>query len=363
MIGIDARAAAEVPAGRGRYVRELLRALDALDGDETYLLYCREAADLGLGERFRWVAVPAADPWWHLRTAVLASRACDVYLSTNSYLTTWFAWCPTATTVHDLVAFRSDAPARRSSERIEKATIRPALRRTRRLLCVSEATRADLAARWPATAGKSVTIPLAADALFAAALPSPADRPYVLTVGTLEPRKNLTRLLDAWASLAPEERGEHELLVVGPKGWEQEEVLRRAHGAPGVRLLGHVSDAELASLYAGSTVFAYPSLYEGFGLPVLEAMAAGATVLTSAVSSLPEVAGDAALLVDPTDVEAIRAGLARLLGDPALRARLAEAGRARATGFSWARTAAATLVQLRALAIGTRRAQRRRARA
>jgi glycosyltransferase involved in cell wall biosynthesis len=163
-------------------------------------------------------------------------------------------------------------------------------------------------------------------------------RPYVLAAGTLEPRKNLERLLDAWAQLAPALRDAHELVLVGPAGWEADSILGRARGA-GVRITGYVPDEELAALYGGCELFCYPSLYEGFGLPVLEAMRAGAPVITSNVSSLPEVAGDAAVMVDPLSVDAIGSAIARLLVDPDERARLRNAGRARAAAFSWERTA------------------------
>ncbi|NHC16223.1 glycosyltransferase family 4 protein [Motilibacter deserti] len=350
VFGIDARAAAEVPAGRGRYVRELLRALSSLPHEgERYVLYCRQPADLGLDSRFTWRQLPLPDPAWHLQAAVLASRQCDAFLSTNSYLTAWFTWRPTAVTVHDLVPFRPDAPALKSAQRIEKATIGIALRRARRFLCVSQATRRDLVSRWPATASRARVIPLAADSRFSTASAAVREHPYVLAVGTLEPRKNLPRLLDAWAALSDAERGAHELLLVGPTGWEAEEIVNRAAGAPAVQLLGQVSDDELAALYAGSTLFAYPSLFEGFGLPVLEAMAAGAPVVTSSVSSLPEVAGDAAVLVDPLDTSALRDALASLLTDPARRSALSAAGRARAARFSWERTARETRDVLRSL--------------
>ena len=165
-----------------------------------------------------------------------------------------------------------------------------------RCVCISEATRTDLVARFPAASGKAVVAPLAADPRFFAA-PDEAGiaslrarhelrRPFVLAAGTLEPRKNLTRLLAAYAQLPDALREAHELVIVGPGGWEMEETLRAARaGGDDVRLLGHVSDADLALLYGSCAAFAYPSLYEGFGLPVLEAMAAGAAVLTSSSSS------------------------------------------------------------------------------
>ncbi len=170
---------------------------------------------------------------------------------------------------------------------------------------------------------------------------------FVLCTGTLEPRKNLLRLIDAFVALPDELRAGHELALVGPRGWEAEEIEQRvaAHSAV-VRVLGYVSDDDLAALYQSCTAFCYPSLYEGFGLPVLEAMTCGAPVLASDIPSLREVAGDAALYVDPLDTDAIRAGLERLLGSGDERGALAERGRGRAQEFSWDRTARELLAAL-----------------
>jgi glycosyltransferase involved in cell wall biosynthesis len=356
---IDARAAAEVPAGRGRYVRELLRALAVLPAaaDARFVLYARERwEDPALDERFDWRLVPLPDPLWHLAVAARASRAADVVLSTNSYLTAWGTWKPTAVVVFDLVAFVPQAQAQSRAARIEHLTIRPALRRAAALPCISRAARDDLVRRFPAAAGKASVIPLAADARFGTPVdPAPVlarhgiDTPYVLAVGTVEPRKNLERLLGAWALLPDAVRDAHVLALVGPRGWDDGAILASARSA-GARLLGHVSDADLHALYAGCAAFAYPSLYEGFGLPVLEAMAAGAPVVTSSVSSLPEVAGDAALLVDPRDEPAIAAALTRLLTEPALADDLRARGVERAAAFSWRRTAHETYALLTTLA-------------
>jgi len=355
-VAIDARAAAEVPAGRGRYVRQLLEALGELpdSDDDRYSLYAREPWG-DLDERFEWKIVPQPDPLWHLQAGRRASREADVFLSTNSYLTAWFTSVPTAVVVHDMVAFATGASAQSRAARIERATIRLALRRASALVCVSAATRNDLVARFPAAAAKAEVIPLAASRRFrqAHAGDVPArhglDRPYVLAVGTLEPRKNLERLLAAWTALPERLRHGHALALVGPRGWDDRGILSAAQQA-GAHLLGQVSDADLAALYAGCACFAYPSLYEGFGLPVLEAMSAGAPVVTSRVSSLPEVAGEAALLVDPRDVEAIAAALVTVLDDPGVAADLSARGRARAAEFSWERTARETRQLLGAIA-------------
>lgn len=354
-VGIDARAAAEVPAGRGRYVRELLTALSTLDAaqDVQFRLYARESWGALPAERFRWELIDRPDPLWHLAAARRVNGECAVFLSTNSYLTAWFTRVPTSIVIYDLVPWTHPDTANRRSAVIERATIRPALRRAAALPCISEATRADLVARFPVARDRASVIPLAADADFAEPVPMPGhpelQHPYVLAVGTLEPRKNLERLIDAWVRLPADVRGDHELALVGPRGWEEAGILQKAadHGA---RLLGRVSEDELRALYAGATAFAYPSLYEGFGLPVLEAMAAGAPVITSTCSSLPEVAGEAALLVDPEDVGALTEALRRVLTDQALADDLRTRGRQRAAEFSWHRTAAETLTLLRATA-------------
>jgi glycosyltransferase involved in cell wall biosynthesis len=356
-IGIDARAAAEEPAGRGKVVRELLRAVARRDDPHRYLLYTRRPWLEQLDERFHWRAVVGGEGLWHLRTARAANRECEVFLSTNSYLTPWFTSVPSAILVYDLVPFLPGTPARRRSALVERVTLRRALRRVSAALCISEATRADLVRLFPQAAAKASVVPLAADEhladppasdeLEAVRAQYRLDRPFVLHTGTLEPRKNLVRLFDAFAPL----RDRSLLVLAGPRGWDDDEIVRRA-GELGdsVRLLGHVSDGDLAALYRLCEVFCYPSLYEGFGLPVLEAMQAGAPAITSRVSSLPEVGGDAAVYVDPTSVEDIRNALDRLLSSPEERAALTERGRRRAAQFSWQRTAEEILGRLSALA-------------
>ncbi len=356
-IAVDARVADEVPAGRGRYVRELLRALARLDTPHRYDLICRTPWDGGLDERFRWIAVRAGDPRWLLGAARAARRA-DVVWATSSYALCALVDRPSAATVFDLVAFDQAMRAPRGAL-AERLTLPLAARRARALLCISEATRGQLIARLPRAAGRAEVTPLAADPAFGHAQPGDAEaplrhgieRPYVLSTATLEPRKNLPRLIEAFAALPTDVRDGHELVLVGARGWEEDETLAAVRRHAGlVRTLGYVDDPDLRALYRRATVFAYPSLGEGFGLPVLEAMTAGVPVLTSNRSSLPEVAGGAARLVDPEDTGAIRDGLAALLRDDAERDGRAAAGRERARGFSWDATARATLAALERIA-------------
>jgi alpha-1,3-rhamnosyl/mannosyltransferase len=352
-IGIDARAATEVAAGRGRVVRELLRALAARRHDDhRYVLYARQAwsdraleSDGGLDERFRWKLIDARSPFWHLLAARAGSRECDVFLSANSYLTTWFARIPSVLLVYDLVTFEPALQPNRQSALIERITLPPAVRRAACFLAISQATADALTKRFPAAAGRTAVVLLGntpalapnLDATEAATLP-PAG--FVLSVGTLEPRKNLPRLVAAFRGLDEELRRAHPLVVVGAVGWQTGETLQALRSlGDGCVMLGHVSDAALAELYRRCAVFCYPSLGEGFGLPVLEAMAAGAAVLTSNTSSLPEVGGEAVAYADPYDVEGIRAQIAGLLASPERRAELGERARERARQFSWERFA------------------------
>jgi glycosyltransferase involved in cell wall biosynthesis len=365
-IGIDARAASEVPAGRGRFVRELLHSMAELDAPHRYELYARTAWDDGrLDDRFRWQLVDAADPRWNIRVGLTAHRSSDVFFSTNSYLTAWFTRVPTALNVFDMIAWEAPESAQRRAARIERRTLGRALRRAGHVFCNAEATRRDLLKRFEWASARTSVVPLAADDQFGEPISKAArddvlrrlnlDRPFVLAIGTLEPRKNLGRLIDAFVALPDELRRKHLLALAGPRGWEDEEIhVKAGSERDSVRVLGHVTDDELVALYGSCAAFCYPSLYEGFGLPVLEAMRAGAPVVTSNLSSLPEVAGDAAEYVDPRDTAQITSAMELLLTDASRREELARQGRERAKTYSWRATASAILRQLEALGSRTR---------
>ena len=223
------------------------------------------------------------------------------------------------------------------------------LRRADGLIAISESTRDDTVRMMRVPAEKiAVVYPGIAEEFFSvapAAIESVRRRyalskPFVLSVGTVEPRKNLDTLLDAFAALPGALRDAFDLVHAGPLGWSSEKTAARL-GA--IRYLGYVPEPDIAPLTAAAAVFAYPSLYEGFGFPVAQAMAAGVPVITSNVSSLPEIAGDSALLIDPRSLNDLRGALTRLLESPALRTELAARGRARARRFTWQACAAQSL--------------------
>jgi glycosyltransferase involved in cell wall biosynthesis len=248
-------------------------------------------------------------------------------------------------TVHDMTAALFPELHTRGNVQADARFSENVLRRADRLIAVSESTRRDVVKLLGVAPERIEVIYPGVDDRFREMTPEKAAatlarlglaRPYVLFLGTIEPRKNLDRLLDAWARLEPSVGGEAELVVAGPAGWSSEATLARLRAPErGVRYLGYVGETDLPALTAGAMIFAYPSLYEGFGFPVAQALAAGVPVLTSNASSLPEVVGEGGILVDPRSVGQIRDGLQRLLTSPSLRHQTAAAGRRHAERFRW----------------------------
>ena len=257
---------------------------------------------------------------------------------------------PWVATVHDLHFLHEPDHFTRRGVRVFTRFLDLVRSEAAMVVCPSQATAADCrdagidADRLRVVPWASSSVPATAAAVERVRRVHALQRPYVLFAGTVEPRKNLGRLLAAFERLGPVDA---ELVLVGPEGWG-------GLDTGGARRLGFLPRAELDALYAGAAAVCYPSLREGFGLPVLEAMAQGAAVVTSSTTSTAEVAGDAALLVDPLDVDAIAGALQRVLADPNLARRLGDAARLRAAEFTWARTAEGTVDAYRAAAgVGT----------
>ena len=239
---------------------------------------------------------------------------------------------PLVVSVHDLVVLRHPHTMSSWNRLYTRATIRRMLGAADRVIAPTEDSADDLERLARVPTDKLRIVPIGIDAHFygAPAAPAPLREPYVLFVGSLEPRKNLPRLVQAVRELR--RRGFRELLVIaGGDGWGGERL-----GDDGIQLLGHVSDETLHALYARASCLAIPSLHEGFGLPAVEAMAAGCPVVASERGALPEVCGDAAVLVDPLDVGAIATGIERAIAQADV---LRALGRRRAADFTWTRAA------------------------
>jgi glycosyltransferase involved in cell wall biosynthesis len=356
--------------GTERYALEIIQHLMALPqasahqwrlyvdhqptGDEPW-------AASGLPGNAELCVLPARRMWTHRALAAEVTKQPPDVLFVPSHLIPFVLPLrrlpPAVVTIHDLGYYAfPQAHEWRQRLYLDWGT-RWSVAAATRVIAISHATAADLARMGGARAAKIRVVHEAAGAL---PVPTPQETaavcarygltgPYALYVGTLQPRKNLARLLTAYERLC--ERGEaiFDLVLAGKVGWLSQEIVaqaERSRYAERIHLPGYVADADLPALIAGARLFTFPSLYEGFGLPILEAQSLGVAVMSAKGSSLPEVAGDAALYVDPTDVEAIAQAMLRLSQDEALRQELIEAGYRNVQRFSWAKVAAETLAVL-----------------
>jgi glycosyltransferase involved in cell wall biosynthesis len=358
-VAIDARKLHDF--GIGTYIRNLLRHLARIDQQSEYVLLCA-AADMhvppALGPNFRAVLEPSPNyslrEQWHV-PLVLRREKPDVYHAPH-YVLPAAVMCPSVVTIHDCIhlMFPQYLPNRRAYL-YARTVMWAAAKRADAILTVSEASKRDILRFFDVKPEKVVVVHNAIDERF---WTPPADdevarvreryqleHGFVLYAGNIKPHKNLVRLIEAFDEIRRGDFEEMKLLIIGDE-ISKMPALRRAvhqhHLHKQVRFLGYVSDETLAILYRLAAVFVFPSIYEGFGLPPLEAMASGAPVVTSNVSSLPEVTGDAAVLVNPHDTSSIVQGVRRVLSDPAFADQLRQRGPVRARQFSWERSVAKT---------------------
>jgi glycosyltransferase involved in cell wall biosynthesis len=371
-VGINALLLSRQPgyrrSGIGRYLDRLLEALPAALDDDALVVYAGRGVsppDRVLARSWRSTPISVERPpmrvaWEQAALPFVARRdRLDVFHGTMNVLPRWLP-CPGVVTIHDLAFLRwpEQVPVRRY--RYLATAVRAAAKRAARVIAVSESTKRDVVELLGVDPARITVTYLGVDARFrpssAAELAAFRERahlhrPYVLAVGNLEPRKNLPALLRAFARLASEIP--HQLVLVGAEGWLTGEIhmtVERLRLGDRVRMTGFVEDDELPAWYGGADLFVYPSLYEGFGLPVVEAMACGTPVVTANASSLPEVAGDAAVTVEPRDDDTIAAGMRRVLSDATLARALRGRGRERAESFTWERTAKQTVAVYREVA-------------
>jgi glycosyltransferase involved in cell wall biosynthesis len=345
--------------GRGRtgdesYTVNLLRELPAAAPELSFACSLRDPgnlpADVPPAVRPLRLAVP--NPYRRIPFAFPAlARRQGAALAHLHYFVSPRLPCPAVVTVHDISYARAPELFSRRDRALLRL-VRGSVRRAARVIAVSEFTRSDLCDLYRLDPEHVVAIPNGVSAHFR---PLPAagarvrerfglDGPYVLCVGALQPRKNVPRAVEAFARLGPAAQ-DCALVVAGGDRRGRAEVLdtvQRVRLNGRVHLLGHVDEDDLPALYSGARALVFPSLYEGFGLPALEAMACGTPVVASRTTGLAEAVGDAGLTVDPRSADDLAEALARALTDDALRERLIAAGKARAAAFSWARTARST---------------------
>jgi glycosyltransferase involved in cell wall biosynthesis len=362
-IGIDARIVYFARGGISNYVLYLLRALAALDADaEYYVLRSRKDRGFSVpGPNFHpavcWTPSHHRLERWALGVEV-ARLKLDL-LHTTDFIPPAFGYRRSVITIHDLNFLYYPQFLTTESHHYYNRQIEWAVRRADHILADSHATEADLTSLLEVPSAKITVVHLAAAPAFRPLADGEARRiaarhdlepGYLLFVGTLEPRKNLPGLLQAYRLLLDGRATAAPLVLVGGKGWLYDEVFERVealHLDGHVHFLHDVPDTDLPGLYNAASVLTTPSFYEGFGLPALEAMACGTPVVVAERASLPEVVGEAGLLVNPDDVDDIAQALNRVLADESLRARMRTLGLAQAARFTWERTAQATLAVYR----------------
>jgi len=385
----DARVIQDHFPGIGRYAHSLLGALPAhLRPDESLIVLRDPSArntrlDLARLQHPRIAWIDYGTPIFHpanlLREPPALPAGPEPMVAHYPYYVRPCAGrAPSVTTLYDAISLVYPQLVPSAPRRLLiRVLTNLAVRASTAFVTISQASARDIERHWPATRGRITVTPLAADAVFT---PQPPERcaaarakfglpeHFTLYLASNKPHKNLIRLIDAWAILisqlpgakpgrAPQSKiqnPESQILVIAghqdPRYPQAQERARALGIADQVRFIGEVSNADMPALYSACALFVFPSLYEGFGLTPLEAMACGAPVACSNTSSLPEVAGDAALLFDPTDVEAIAAACARVLTNPALRQELRASSVRQAARFTWAETARRTLEVYRRIA-------------
>jgi len=362
-IAIDAHSVGSGLGGNETYATNLIEALAEIDSVNRYTLYVTKKEAI---ERFakRWSNVQVRQTLPHTPlvriplTLSIELRRRPVDILHVQYTSPPFTPCPVVNTIHDLSFEHLPETFRGRSWRQMRFTIRRSAHAAEHILTDSSYSRDDILKTYNLSPERVTATPLAASAKFRPVEDiNEIERvrqkyfiagDYILTVGSIQPRKNLPRLIRAFAALCRESniRPLPTLVVVGKRGWLYEETLEAAANSQvreRILFTDYVPDDDLPALYSGAKCFVYPSYFEGFGIPPLEAMSCGTATITGNRTCFPEIIGDAGLMVDPFDERSMLDGIARVLSDPKLRAELKVKGMARANMFDWKETAKQTL--------------------
>jgi len=362
-IAIDAHSVGTQLAGNETYAVNLIEALAQIDQVNQYTLYVtRDEAVARFADRWPNFQVKRTLPHTPLvripLTLSVELRRSPVDLLHVQYTAPPFARCPIVSTIHDLSFEHLPETFTRHSRAQLRLTVRRTARKAARILTLSEFSRRDIIETYAVNPDRVLVTPAAAPARFAPVeneteLKEIRERyrikaNYLLSLGSLQPRKNLARLIEAYASLQKLCSNDQlpQLVFAGKPGWLDDEIYRaaqRENRNESIKFIGYVPEKDLPALYSGAICFVYPSFFEGFGLPVLEAMQCGTPVIAGNRTSLPEVTGEAALLFDPFDSGALAEAIGRVVDNPGYREELRVKGLERARAFSWTTTAKLTL--------------------
>ena len=362
-VAIDAHSVGARLAGNESYVTNLIEALAEIDHENRYTLYVTKRAAI---DRFanRWSNFTVRQTLPHtplVRVPLTLSaelRRNPVDVLHVQFTAPPIPPCPVVVTIHDLSFEHLPETFKRRSRAQLRLTVRRSARKAAEILTISEYSRRAIIETYHVDPERVAVTPLAAPAHFAPVGDETEllrirqtygiERDYILTLGSIQPRKNLARLIRAFGMLRDRDLKKQapQLVIAGKRGWLYDETLRVAgehEAGRDIVFTGYVREGDLPALYSGAACFAYPSYYEGFGLPVVEAMQCGTPVVAGNQTSLPEVVGDGGVLVDPFSERELAEAIARIIDNPDYRAELRVKGLERAKAFSWTTTARLTL--------------------
>ncbi len=358
-IGIDARPLLVPSTGIGRYTREIVTRLAR--SDHELCLYAHQPITWALERNLHQRCVRLNGS--HLASFVAQLRyprwgrldQIDVFWSPRHHLPL-FTSAPTVVTIHDLIWRKAPESMISLGRTLERLLMPPSLRKADAVIAVSEATRQDLVTYMPSVAKKTTVIPEAPFQPLSKPPEVPARSGDILFVGTFEPRKNIPGILRAFSQIVKQGITSHRLVLTGNPGWKEDipGLVASLGISNRVSIIGPVDQPALEALYTACDFVVQPAFYEGFGLPILEAMTFGKPVITSNISAMPEVAGDAALLVDPHSIDSIADAMKSLIGDSDLYQTLTSRSQAQAAKFSWDQAALDTLKVLESVGFSKR---------
>lgn len=367
-IAFDIRGVYGDRGGKGVWTANVLKSILNQDRENEYVLYTNkeDETEYHYFPNVRVIRIGGRGIFWHMAfyRAMLRDHI-DVLIATESYIVPFLhdpSKLSVALVVHDLVAFKSPARHQRRATLIEKVTLRPAVKKSRWIFTVSQYTKKDLIQRFPvlnlepktkvvfAGVRDIFTRKMDANKIVSVQRRYNLDPDYLMMAGTLEPRKNILGALEAFSLLSAKNKQRYRFVIVGKKGWYYKQIFERVKHLDlmlRVKFLEFIPDDDLVSLMQGAKLFLFPSFYEGFGLPILEAMQCGVPVLASRVTSIPELGVDAIHYADPTDPVDIADGITQLLEDEDYRKMLKAKGNEQVKHFSWGKTANAILNGIR----------------
>ena len=356
-IAVEARYLAGNRTGVGRYLLNLLRFLPQLSNEHEYFLYSDRLMEQPIVDDNIHYRILKGHRllWKHILLPIEQRKKQIDLMFIPSYSAPLLNLGKTIVTIHDLIATRHPEWTTKSQSLRFATVVKYAARKADYIIAVSEMTRKDILELTGVPEDKVKVIYEGVDEHFLK-LPSnkleefrnkyKLDQPYILYVGSIHPRRNIKRLIEAFIYLKKEKRIEHKLVLIGlvlQQGSQLKDWISESQLEDQILTYGFVPDDDLVKFYNFADIFIYPSLYEGFGLPILEAMACETPVITSNTSSLPEVAGDTAILIDPCDVKQIADAINQLIDDSSLREKLIARGKERCKQFSWRQAAVETL--------------------